>query len=158
MSEFIERRRINPRMTISQILEHMQHQADDLYSGDLQGNIIQIFGKLSPDNRKTFLRKSLLLHWEDQINRAREGRIDVIVDDITIDHGSVENERNLIANDNYVEQRKFKLFLTKFLFTSLAISFIAMIVLTVIMAPEDDGPKMLMENLGHLFSLLNVFL
>ena len=144
-------------MTIAQILDYMQHRADDLFGGDLQDNAISIFNQLHKDDKKTFLRKSLILHWENQINKAREGKVDVIIEDIVIDPNSIDNERDLIAVDNYVEQRKFKNFMLKGMLTLMLLIFGAMVAMTFMMGPDKENSKMLLEHLSDILSVLISF-
>ena len=158
MTDFIDRRKGQPsRMTISQILDFMQHRADDDYGGDLQDNSVAIFNQLSKDDKKTFLRKSLMLHWENQINRAREGKVDVIVEDIVIDPHSIDNERDLITVDNYIEQRKFKNFMLKGMLTLILLVFCGMVAMTFVLGPDKDSAKMLLKNLSDMLSVMITF-
>ena len=155
MVEFVERRKPKPsRMTITQILETMQREADDEHGGDLQDNVLSIFTHLSKDDKKTFLRKSLMLHWENQINRAREGKLDVTVDDMVVDQFSVDNERSAIEMDNYREQVKLKNVFAKITLVVIFIAFIGMVAMTYVLGPDKDKGMMLLEHLDSILKFI----
>ena len=77
----VERRKDpKQRLTITQILDLMQRNADEQYNGDLPNNALAIFNQLSTGDKKTYLRKSLLLLWEEQITLAQSGMMDIKID------------------------------------------------------------------------------
>ena len=155
MVDYVERRKPKlPRMTITQILETMQHQADDEYGGDIQDNILPIFTHLSKDDKKTFLRKSLMFHWENQINRARDGKLDVFVDDMVVDQFSIDNERSAIELDNYREQVKMKNRLAQIFLFIIMLAFIGMVAMTFILGPDQDKGLKLLEHLDAILKFI----
>ena len=94
----VERRRDpKPRLTITQILDQMQRVADEEYGGDLQNNVLAIFTKLAAGDKKTLLRKGLLLIWEQQVELAKASMQDIVIDQETrIDQVAVVEERKKI--------------------------------------------------------------
>lgn len=146
MSEYIDRRKNRTRMTITQILEHMQHVADDEYTGDLQENALTIFTQLNIGDKKTFLRKSLMLHWENQIAMNREGITDVAVEDMVVDQKSIEHERKLIDDSNFIEQKKMKSLISKLFFMIGIVAFIAMFVMTTTLGPAENTASSLWND------------
>jgi len=113
-----DRRKKDPRrLTISQVLDLVQSLADEHYQGDVQTNILSIFNELNSDNKRTFLRKSMMLHWEQQIQLANNDMGDVVLDTETrIDRVSVDSERKQISDLNYSEQIKLKSWMIKVFF------------------------------------------
>lgn len=149
------RKGAKPRMTITQILDFMQQVADDEYQGDLQNNSLAIFSQLSVGDRKTFLRKSLMLHWEHQIDLAKGGMQDVVIDqELVIDRHSVDQERQAIESLNYAEQVKLKTWLWKVIFVIAMLSFIAIVSITYFMGGEQIDTGEILEYLKDLFKLL----
>ena len=118
MSPPADRRKKDPRrLTISQVLDLVQSLADEHYQGDVQTNILSIFNELNSDNKRTFLRKSMMLHWEQQIQLANNDMGDVVLDTETrIDRVSVDSERKQISDLNYSEQIKLKSWMIKVFF------------------------------------------
>lgn len=143
-------------MSISQILEFMQNTADEEYLGDLQNNMLAIFNQLSLGDKKTFLRKSLMLHWEQQIDLAKGGMQDVVVDkELTIDRTSVDLERKSIKDLNYEEQIKLKSWFMKVTFLVGTALFIAIIAFTYYTGGADpENAKGVLGYLKDLFELL----
>lgn len=124
-------RRQTPRKTISQILDEMQAQADEQHSGDLPTYALAIFNTLPKGDQRTFLRKSITLHWRDQIERAQASMTDIVVDDIRIDPISVEKERIDIEELNRVELIKMKTWLNKVIFIAGLGSFVIFIFVVI---------------------------
>lgn len=143
------------RMSIAQILDFMQKTADEDYHGDLQNNMLPIFNQLSLGDKKTFLRKSLMLHWENQIDLAKGGLQDVVVDEtLTIDRASVDMERKSIQDLNYEEQVKLKSWLYKVIFTICTLLFIVIVGFTYYAGGPDASPDKILGYLKDLFELL----
>ena len=154
MAEYQERRKVKSRMTISQILEHMQYVADTEYAGDLQENILTIFTQLHVNDKKTFLRKSLMLHWENHLMLVREGLTDVEVEDMVVDQKSVADERKLIDDNNFLEQKKMKSWVSKLFITIAVIAFFSMIAMTYILGPKESGNEIILENLSNVIKFI----
>lgn len=143
------------RMTITQILDFMQNTADEQYQGDLQNNSLAIFNLLAPGDKKTFLRKSLMLQWEHQIDLAKGGLQDVIIDqELVIDRSSVNLERKSIESLNYAEQVKLKTWLWKVIFLIALLCFIGVVFLTYAMDGAEANHGEILKYLKDLFSLL----
>lgn len=140
-SSGIDRRRKElPRLTVSQVVDKMQHVADVDYKGDLQNNILPIFNEMPPGDKRTYLRKSLLLHWEKQIELANNGMQDVVIDkdkDTRIDPSSVAAERKQISDFNYHEQVKLKSWLIKAFFLGSLMLIVAFTVTSVLVGTFD---------------------
>jgi len=104
----VERRRNpKPRLTITEILNQMQQFADEHHDGDLQNNTMSVFSKLSADSKRTFLRRSLMTLWETQIDLARSGYQEIIIeDDMRIFADEVIKERNEIEAGAPAEKTK----------------------------------------------------
>ena len=105
----VERRHTKvARLTITEILDKMQSLADTYFDGDLQNNTPAIFNKLSRESKRTFLRRSLLTLWELQIDLARTGYQEIVVeDDLRIHPEKVEQERQELEAAGSKDQRKF---------------------------------------------------
>lgn len=148
-------RRKAPRLTISQILDQMQDIADTQFQGDLQGNVYQIYNQLSQDDKKTFLRKSLGLHWENQITLGKVGLEDVVIDDkVAIDRTSVIKERENVNKLTYDEQEKLKNWLFRAFFVVGCIGLIAIVGLTVIVGGDGADLSDILSYMKKLFELL----
>ena len=112
-------RRISPRMTITQILDSMQSIADTEHTGDLENNALKIFSRLTPDNKRTYLRKSLRMFWEQQVDLAQQGGDElmheiVIDNEIRIDPIEVAKEREAMAASSDYESGQYTNQLRKF--------------------------------------------
>lgn len=148
------RKETKSRMSISQILDFMQKTADDNFNGDLQNNMLAIFNQLQLGDKKTFLRKSLMLHWEHQIELAKGGLQDVVIDEkLTIDRTSVDMERKTISEVNYAEQAKMKSWFIKTMFIIGVLLFIAIVVFTYYTGSVNEHSKDILEYLKDLFEL-----
>lgn len=126
----IERRKDpKPRLTITQVLDLLQETADTEYAGDLQNNILAAFNKLPVNDKKTFLRKSLMLLWEHQVETAKASMQDIVIDQETrIDQAAVVEERKSIESVNAEEQLKLKTWFHKVLFILGIVGFIVVVV------------------------------
>ena len=95
IDEIKERRnRAQRRLTISEILDQMQAVADRSFNGDLQSNALAIFNKLPQGSKRTFLRQSLMTIWGTQIDLARSGFQEVVIeDDMKIIFSEIAKER-----------------------------------------------------------------
>lgn len=140
MNSPVERRREpRSRLTITQVLDLMQKKADELYEGELQNQALEVFEALSEGDRKTFLRKSLLLHWENQIELAKVGMQDIVIDqDTCIDPVAVEKERKSIEEINVEEQLRLKTWMHKAFFVIGVVCFAIVIGISTI-AGNDTG-------------------
>ena len=119
-----------PRQTITQILDRMQKIADEDHDGDLQNNSLIIFEKLPTDDKRTLLRKSLMLQWETQIDLARHGTQDIMIEQegVHIKHVELERERDGLIQAHPDEAERFMRWAIR---TGLGLFF--MLVLTVAM-------------------------
>ena len=111
----VERRKDQkPRLTITQILDQMQQVADNEYGGDLQNNVLVVFTKLAVNDKKTLLRKGLLLIWAHQVEMAKASMQDIVIDQETwIDQAAVVEVRRNIDAVNAEEQLKLKTWIHK---------------------------------------------
>ena len=117
-------RRTKPRLTITQILDSMQSIADTEYTEDLEGNLLKIFNRLPQDSRWTYLRRSLRMFWEMQVDLARSGgeelpREIVVDNEVRIDPVEVAVERRTIEAMEPYEISTFKSWMLKFSLVSL---------------------------------------
>lgn len=157
MNSPVERRREpRSRLTITQVLDLMQKKADELYEGELQNQALEVFEALSEGDRKTFLRKSLLLHWENQIELAKVGMQDIVIDqDTCIDPVAVEKERKSIEEINVEEQLRLKTWMHKAFFVIGVVCFAIVIGISTI-AGNDTGTSSteMIKQLNAVIELL----
>ena len=152
----VERRK-DPKqwLTITQILDLMQRNADEQYNGDLPNNALAIFNQLNTGDKKTYLRKSLLLLWEEQITLAQSGMMDIKIDQETvIDPIAVQKEKKSIEELNIEEQIKLKTWMHKFIFTIGILCFIAFIGITFVVGGDSKSPSTILEHLNNILKLL----
>lgn len=143
------------RMTIKQILDFMQNEADARFEGDLQNNVGEIFPMLALQDQKTFFRKSLMLHWEHQIDLAKKDLQDVSVDhDVTIDRSSIVTERKSIQEINFEEQVKLKTWMQKSFFVFGVLAFFGVIGYTHYVSGGSIDVNSVMEHLENIIKLL----
>ena len=154
MNEKIERRKA-PRLTITQILEEMQHQADIDFQGDLPDNAVTIFNRLNVGDKKTLLRRSLELHWHNQIELAKTGMQDVVIEqDVVIDPVSVEKERKAIEDVEVEEQLRLKTWMSKVAFTLGLVVFAAIILITYFYGGSSSNITDILKRLNSVADLL----
>lgn len=150
-----DRRKGIPRKTISQILEEMQVIADKDFGGDLQKYGLEILQRFSESDQKTFLRKSLMLHWERQIDLARSDLSDIVLgDEVRIDPVAVERERLSIDELNQAELIKLKTWLHKALFTIAAIGFVIIVAVAYFTESLVGNAKDIMEILTDVVKII----
>lgn len=156
MVSVTERRKRPRRRTITQILDIMQEKADIHYFGDLHNNGLEIFKTLEEGDQKTFLRQSLMLHWERQIERARVHLEDVVIDDdIRIDPVAVEKERMSIEDLNQAELIKMRTWLHKFLAivgTTLFCGMLLIFYFTDVKSGKSDDMFEILNNVMQLIT------
>lgn len=155
MSPIDRRKSTVPRLTITEILEKMQQMADASHQGDLQNNVLTVYNQLSLDDKRTFLRKSLMALWESQIDLATKGMQDVVVDqNLRISPEAVETERKTIETVNYEEQVKLKTWMHQVAFVLGIGSFIAVIGITFVVGGNGASVSELTKTLGEITKLL----
>jgi hypothetical protein len=152
----IERRKDGKsRATITQILEKMQAVADEKYIGDLQNNTLAIFSTLSTDEKRTFLRRSLMLQWEKQIELATAGLHEVEIEkDVRIDPVAVQTERKSIEDFNYEEQLKLKTWMHKAIFVIGVSCFAVVILLTFFVGKDGVDVEGMIGQLNGVLKLI----
>lgn len=152
--ERVRERRI-PR-TSHQVVDKMQRLADHSHGGLLRDNVMEIFEQLHPVDRQTFLKKSLLLHWENDIDRAVEALEDIKVDkETSIDMGVVQHERKDLKGIDAEEQIKLKTWMNKAFLIIGSSTFILAVLFTLVMgvAGSEKGST-LMDTLLSIFELV----
>lgn len=152
----IDRRRTpKPRLTINQILDYMQAIADDELGGNVQDHVLLIFSRLSPDDRKTYLRKTLRMLWEKQIEQAKAGESEVILDEeLRINPDSVNEERKNIESKSYQEQAKLKMWFTKVFLGAAILIFGGLIGMSYYMDGSNANAEPLMRQIDKVTRLL----
>ena len=152
--ERVRERRI-PR-TSNQVVEKMQRLADQSHGGHLHDNVMEIFEKLHPVDRQTFLKKSLLLHWENDIDRAVETLEDIRVDkETSIDMDVVRYERRDLSAIDAEEQIKLKTWMNiAFLVIGSSASILAVFFTLVMHAAGSEKGSKLMDTLLSIFELV----
>lgn len=147
-----ERRRA-PRLTITEILDLMQREADLEFQGNLQDNALQVFNKLNMGDKRTFLRKSLMVLWEEQIKLAESGMQDIVVDqEIKINPVTVEMERLSIMADDRQAQQRLKVWMYQALFV-LGVAGVMLVVLITLLFGADFGEQGLMSSIKDVWQL-----
>lgn len=137
------RRAVRPRLTISQILDNMQQDADDNYQGNLADNVVSVFNTLNLDDKRTFLRKSLDALWARQIELAQSNLQEITIPtedggkNLKINPLEVEHERQTIEELNYQEQLKMKSWGTMVLFIVFILAFVGVIGFSVFYGTHD---------------------
>lgn len=152
--ERVRERRIS--RTSHQVVDKMQRLADHDHGGLLRDNVMEIFEQLHPVDRQTFLKKSLLLHWENDIDRAVEALEDIKVDkETSIDMGVVQHERKDLKGIDAEEQIKLKTWMNKAFLIIGSSTFILAVLFTLVMgvAGSEKGST-LMDTLLSIFELV----
>lgn len=148
-------RRVGSRASINQILDQMQVTADHEYAGDLNNNALAVFNDLSTNDKRTFLRQSLMLHWERQIDQARHRLDNIVIDqDLQIDPVEVEKERFSIEELNQIELIKMKTWLNKFLLSAGVVSFMVMVLIAYASDTLTDKTEEYLEILTDVVKLI----
>lgn len=160
-----------PRLSLNQILETMQNQADEEYNGNLPDNALPVFNGLHIDDRRTFLRKSLEALWEKQIAYAQQGLEEIILQgeidinatcdagntkrEIRINPVDVRAERDYITTSTPEEQKKFRQWLVKLMLGLMFVMFFGIIFFTAFYG-EHDAKTIFQaaSNINTLFELL----
>lgn len=152
----VERRKDpKPRLTITQILDQMQQVADNEYGGDLQNNVLAVFTKLTAGDKKTLLRKSLLLIWEHQVEIAKASMQDIVIDQETrIDQAAVVEERKNIDAVNAEEQIKLKTWFHKVVFVLGVVLFIGVVGGTLVVGGTGVSVTDILKDLQKIVELL----
>lgn len=152
----VERRKDQkPRLTITQILDQMQQVADNEYGGDLQNNVLVVFTKLAVNDKKTLLRKGLLLIWEHQVEMAKASMQDIVIDQETcIDQVAVVEERKNIDAVNAEEQIKLKTWFHKVLFVLGVLLFIGVVAGTLVVGGSGVSVTDMLKDLQKIVELL----
>lgn len=152
--ERVRERRI-PR-TSHQVVDKMQRLADHSHGGLLRDNVMEIFEQLHPVDRQTFLKKSLLLHWENDIDRAVEALEDIKVDkETSIDMGVVRHERKDLTTIDAEEQIKLKTWMNKAFLVIGSSSFVLVVLFTLVMgAAGSEKGSTLLDTLLSIFELV----
>ena len=139
--------------TSHQVVDKMQRLADQGHGGQLRDNVMEIFEQLHPVDRQTFLRKSLLLHWANDIDRAAEALKDIKVDkETSIDMGVVNHERKDLKSIDVEEQLKLKTWMSKAFALIGTVTFVVTILFTLVMGAV--GSK---NGAGLLDTLLSIY-
>ena len=152
--ERVRERRI-PR-TSHQVVDKMQRLADRDHGGLLRDNVMEIFEQLHPVDRQTFLKKSLLLHWENDIDRAVEALEDIKVDkETSIDMGVVQHERKDLSSIDAEEQIKLKTWMNKAFLVIGSSTFVLVVLFTLVMgAAGSEKGSTLLDTLLSIFELV----
>lgn len=152
----IERRKDpKPRLTITQILDQMQQVADNEYGGDLQNNVLVVFTKLAVNDKKTLLRKGLLLIWEHQVEMAKASMQDIVIDQETcIDQVAVVEERKNIDAVNAEEQIKLKTWFHKVVFVVGIVLFIGVVGGSLMVGGNGVSVSEMLKDAQKIFELL----
>lgn len=152
--ERVRERRIS--RTSHQVVDKMQRLADHDHGGLLRDNVMEIFEQLHPVDRQTFLRKSLLLHWENDIDRAVEALEDIKVDkETSIDMGVVLHERKDLKGIDAEEQIKLKTWMNKAFLIIGRSTFILVVLFTLVMgAAGSEKGSTLLDTLLSIFELV----
>lgn len=152
--ERVRERRI-PR-TSHQVVDKMQRLADRGHGGLLRDNVMEIFEQLHPVDRQTFLKKSLLLHWESDIDRAVEALEDIKVDkETSIDMGVVQYERKDLSSIDAEEQIKLKTWMNKAFLVIGTSAFVLVVLFTLVMgAAGSEKGSTLLDTLLSIFELV----
>lgn len=150
----VRERRI-PR-TSHQVVDKMQRLADHNHGGLLRDNVMEIFEQLHPVDRQTFLKKSLLLHWENDIDRAVEALEDIKVDkETSIDMGVVQHERKDLRTIDAEEQIKLKTWMNKAFLVIGSSTFVLVVLFTLVMgAAGSEKGSTLLDTLLSIFELV----
>ena len=152
--ERVRERRIS--RTSHQVVDKMQRLADHNHGGLLRDNVMEIFEQLHPVDRQTFLKKSLLLHWENDIDRAVEALEDIKVDkETSIDMGVVLHERKDLKGIDAEEQIKLKTWMNKAFLIIGSSTFVLVVLFTLVMgAAGSEKGSTLMDTLLSIFELV----
>ncbi len=152
----VERRKDQkPRLTITQILDQMQQVADNEYGGDLQNNVLVVFTKLAVNDKKTLLRKGLLLIWEHQVEMAKASMQDIVIDQETcIDQAAVIEERKSIEVVNSEEQLKLKTWFHKVVFVVGIVLFIGVVGGSLMVGGNGVSVSEMLKDAQKIFELL----
>ena len=142
--------------TSHQVIDKMQRLADRDHGGLLRDNVMEIFEQLHPVDRQTFLKKSVLLHWENDIDRAVEVLKDIKVDkETSIDMGVVQHERKDLKSIDAEEQIKLKTWMNKAFLVVGSFAFVLVVLFTVAMgAAGSEKGSTLLDTLLSIFELV----
>lgn len=146
-----------PRRTIGQILDAMQMDADFNHNGDVQGNILYYFNKLNIDDKRTFLRRAMALMWDTQVEFNKDGSHEVVIQvdkDVRIDRCSVNMERESIAEVNYEEQVKLKIWVQKVLFIMAMVSILFFVLFAFMTGNEDVVDGSIFGHVKNIFEVI----
>lgn len=139
--------------TSHQVVDKMQRLADQGHGGHLRDNVMEIFEQLHPVDRQTFLRKSLLLHWANDIDRAAEALEDIKVDrETSIDMGVVQHERKDLKTIDAEEQLKLKTWMSKAFALIGTLTFVVAVLFTLVMGVVGSQ-----NGAGFLDTLLSIY-
>lgn len=160
------------RLTINQILESMENQADNDFNGDLPSNILGIFNTLSTDDKRTFLRRSLEALWEKRITYAQDGLQEIVLagditadpkqpgvirkEEVRISPVEVRSERRSIESTSPEEQKRLRQWALKLLLVVMFIVFIGILFFTAFYGTYDA--KTIFEAAGSINTLIELLL
>lgn len=142
--------------TSHQVIDKMQRLADRDHGGLLRDNVMEIFEQLQPVDRQTFLKKSVLFHWEHDIDRAVEALKDIKVDkETSIDMGVVQHERKDLKSIDAEEQIKLKTWMNKAFLVVGSFAFILVVLFTLVIgAAGSEKGSTLLDTLLNIFELV----
>ena len=152
-----ERRKIKNRATIVEILHYLETEADILYQGDVENNMLKLFNQLTVDDKRTFLRHSITALWEKRIEVAKRGILPekpVVVDTtLTIEPEVIKSEVEELESSKEKDLDSFSLFIGRVILVMFLVfgTFIMFWSLFYSMPPE--GEKM-MGYLGEILKIL----
>ena len=139
--------------TSHQVVDKMQRLADQSHGGQLRENVMEIFEQLHPVDRQTFLRKSLILHWTNDIDRAAEALEDIKVDrETSIDMGVVQHERKDLKSIDVEEQLKLKTWMSKAFALIGTVTFVVVVFFTLVVGAVGSQ-----NGAGFLDILLSIY-
>lgn len=158
-----------PRLSLNQILETMQNQADDEFNGNLPDHALPVFNGLHIDDRRTFLRKSLEALWEKQIAYAQEGLEEIILQgeidigatadtkrEVRINPVDVRAERDYINTSTPEEQKKLRQWLVKIMLGMMFVMFFGIIFFTAFYGKYEA--KTIFEAASNINTLIELLL
>lgn len=141
--------------TSHQVMDKMQRIADANYHGAIRENIIEIFDQLHPVDRQTFLRKCMILYWENDIDHTHAALSDIRIDsDTSIDLDIVRYERKDLKELDVAEQIKLKTWLNKAFVIFGAVFFVGIFLASAVFGLLDM--KKVSETLDSLTAIFNI--
>ncbi len=145
------------RKPVGEILKSMQTEADVAYMGDLQRNVLEIFSRLSTMDKRTFLKTSVEVLWEKQIQDVSESlhrrqQLEIELD-VNVSLAEVERLGIVVARKVALEKKRKRL-ATRTLF--LLPFFIGVIAIYEISAALDSPSWVTVVRLV-LFILAEIF-